>query len=252
MFKFTRLVRTACSECHVIWDSTPDDSGSTRVRLLDIHFQGRYVHGTLVLEVELTEESLDSLLGEIDERIIGHDREDYIFTVYLGRELGYYSDPVSAEDRAEYGASRKDLAGIEASLAKVIGRHQAARGKLAEHALVEYFSKLGYYAERAGAELDAKKVDVVARSASELIYAQSKAGAISKSEMRAVAKNIAQMPNEPPLSKVAAIVAREFPFDSETQRRTLENELGIAIICIQQYQVLAASPEYRLPLSGDA
>jgi hypothetical protein len=96
------------------------------------------------------------------------------------------------------------------------------------------------------------KVDVVARSASEIVFAQSKSGPIALSEMRKIVAAIASLPEEAPLSKLVAIVAREFPLDSEVQRRKLEREFGIAIMCIQQYQVLAASPEYRLPLTGGA
>jgi hypothetical protein len=144
MYKFTRLVRTPQSECQILWRVTPTGDDNERVGSLDIHFENRYIHGTLVLEVELSEEELTLLLEDIDERIVGSDRDDYIFTVYLGRELGYYSDPVSEEDRSYHPPTKKDLAGIEKSLSKVIGRHQSARGKLAEHALVAYFSKLGY------------------------------------------------------------------------------------------------------------
>jgi hypothetical protein len=139
---------------------------------------------------------------------------------------------------------------IRASLAKVIGSHQVARGKLAEHATSAYFESLGYRAKRAGPELDALKIDVVAESESEIVFVQSKLGTISATEMRKVVVAIKGLPRMDKRQVIAALVARTFPKDSEQRRRQLEAELGMPIMCIQTYQVALAIPEYRHALGG--
>jgi hypothetical protein len=249
-FRFHRLVRTATSESYVIWGAQSEPGGKGRVGVLDLHFQGRTTHGTLVLEEGLLEEERDDLLSQIDDQLIESDREDFIYTVYHGREIGYYSDLLSDEDHARQGATQRDIEDIRSSLSQVLGRHQSARGKLAEHAITSYFESLKYKARRAGPELDAQKVDVVAESANEIIYAQSKLGAISSSDIRKVVLSVSMLPVTEGKRTVAALIARSFPSDCEFQRRALEEEFGISVMCIQLYQVTNAVPEYKHPIGG--
>jgi hypothetical protein len=245
MFSFTRLVRTSSSENHVIRRPSDDPEADDNIGSIDLHFEGALVHGTLVLEQPLDEAELESLIDQMTDQLVPTQRDDFIFTAYSGTEIGYYSDSVSEEDRAYYSATKGDVEDIRRSLAKVLGSHQNARGKVAEHAAVAYFQSIGYRAERAGTELDALKIDVVASSDTEVVYVQSKLGAIAASEMRKVVLSVSALPSVEGKQNVVAIVARTFPRDSEYERRKLEQEFGLPVMCVQSYQLAAASPEYR-------
>lgn len=247
-FSFTRLVRTQSSESHVVRRQSTDPNSNDNVGHLDLHFEGRLVHGTLVLEVKLDEDSLGQLIDQTTEQLIPTDRDDFIFTVFVGAEIGFYSDSVSDSDRSLSVATKADLKDVKTTLAKVVGNHQMARGKLAEHAVCAYFESLGYSAQRAGPELDALKIDVIAESDEELVYVQSKLGSIAGSELRKVVSSVAAQPRPDGKLLVAAVVAREFPKDSEKRRRSLESEFGLPVMCIQTYQVGLALPEYRQAL----
>ena len=245
MFSFTRLVRTSSSENHVIRRPSNDPDSNDNIGSIDLHFEGDLIHGTLVLEETLDEAELESLIDQMTDQLVPTQRDDFLFTAYSGTEIGSYSDSVSEEDRSYHSATKGDVADIRRSLAKVIGSHQNARGKVAEHAAVAYFRSIGYNAERAGTELDALKIDVVASSDTEVVYVQAKLGAISASEMRKVVLSVSALPSVEGKQAVVAIVARTFPRDSEYQRRKLEQEFGLPVMCVQSYQLAAASPEYR-------
>lgn len=247
-FSFTRLVRTSNSESHVIRQPTDNPDSNDNVGSLNLHFEGRLIHGTLVLEVQLNEEELDHLIDQMTDQLVPTERDDFIFTVYLGTEIGYYSDSITESERSTHTATKADVDEIRQSLAKVIGNHQLARGKLAEHATCAYFKTLGYTAERAGPSLDAMKIDVVAQSDSEVVYAQTKLGAISSSEMRKIVAAVATFATPDPKQSVVAIIAKTFPRDSEKRRRELEAEFFIPVMCIQTYQIAEAAPEYRQSL----
>lgn len=245
LFSFTRLVRTTSSECHVIRRPSTDPKSNDNIGYLDLHFEGRLVHGTLVLEKPLDETELERLIDQMTDQLVPTERDDFIFTAFIGTEIGYYSDTVTDDERSHYSATKADVADIRKSLAKVIGSHQNARGKVAEHAVVAYFESIGYKAERAGTELDALKIDVVASTDAEVVYVQSKLGSIAASEMRKVVLSVSGLPRIGSKQTVAAIVARTFPKDSEHLRRKLEQEFGLPVMCVQSYQLAAASPEYR-------
>ena len=62
------------------------------------------MHGTLILEVELTDDEVQQLIDQIDEELVQtHDpeREDFLVTVFRGEELGFYSDEYEADDEEE-------------------------------------------------------------------------------------------------------------------------------------------------------
>ena len=59
------------------------------------------MHGTLILEVELTDDEVQQLIDQLDEELVQtHDpeREDFLVTVYRGEELGFYSDEYDSEE----------------------------------------------------------------------------------------------------------------------------------------------------------
>jgi hypothetical protein len=249
-FSYIRLARTESSESYVVWGRRKGSDSKSRIGFLELHFERRVAHGTLIIENELSSEVLGKLISQLDDELVNYEREDFIVSVYLGEEVGYYSDVIGEEERSYQRATRGDLNEIHKTITKVIGRQQAAKGKLAEHAICDYFEKLKYKTKIADSELDAAKVDVVATSEDEILYVQSKVGAVSSSEIRKIVASISNLPKVPGRLASAVIIAREFPMDAELKRRSLETELGINIMYIQLYQVLASVPEYKRALGG--
>lgn len=90
-YRFVRLVRTSGSEIYIAWD------GENRVGQLDLHYAGDIIHGTLILEMEITTTQEEELLTQIDQDVVSSyrpsfDREDFLVTVYRGEEISTYTD----------------------------------------------------------------------------------------------------------------------------------------------------------------
>src|SRR5437868_1866114 len=96
--RFERNVRTESSEIFTVY------GGARRIGRIDLHY-GRYeVHGTLLLDVDLTDDELQQLIDQLDEELVQtHDpeREDFLVTVFKGEELGFYSDEFESEDESD-------------------------------------------------------------------------------------------------------------------------------------------------------
>ena len=75
--RFERTVRTESSEIFAIY------GGARRVGRIDLHYGRFEVHGTLLLEVDLTDDELQQVIDQIDE------------------ELGFYSDEFEADDAVD-------------------------------------------------------------------------------------------------------------------------------------------------------
>jgi len=74
---------------------------NNRLGVVDIHFTTTAVHGTLVLERELDEADLTKLIEQIDEDIVlsaDMPRDDFLVSVYVGKDVGFYSDEYFAEE----------------------------------------------------------------------------------------------------------------------------------------------------------
>ncbi len=72
-----------------------------RLGTVDIHFTTTAVHGTLILERELNEADLTKLIEQIDEDLVlsaDMPRDDFLVSVYVGKDVGFYSDEFFAED----------------------------------------------------------------------------------------------------------------------------------------------------------
>jgi len=96
--RFERAVRTEASEVFTVY------GGARRIGRLDIHYARFEVHGTMLLEVELTDDEIQQLIDQIDEELVQtHDpeREDFLVTVFRGEELGFYSDEYESDDDEE-------------------------------------------------------------------------------------------------------------------------------------------------------
>ncbi len=88
-FNFDRESRTSSSESYII------EMDEEEVGRLDLHFTSSVTYGTLAVVESLTEDEIRSLISEIDERLVlSNDpfREDFMVTVWSGREYGSYSD----------------------------------------------------------------------------------------------------------------------------------------------------------------
>ena len=81
--RFERTVRTEASEIFGIY------GGARRVGRVDLHYGRFEVHGTLLLEVDLT-----------DVQTHDPEREDFLVTVFKAEELGFYSDEYEGDDEA--------------------------------------------------------------------------------------------------------------------------------------------------------
>lgn len=98
--RFERHFRTPYSESYYIMQGSGLQSNS-RLGTIDIHFTTTAVHGTLILERELEEADLSKLIEQIDEDLVlsaDMPRDDFLVSVYIGKDVGFYSDEYFAED----------------------------------------------------------------------------------------------------------------------------------------------------------
>lgn len=97
-YHFERECRTAFSESYVV------EMDGDEVGRIDLHFSPSVIYGTLCVLERQTEEEIRELIGEIDERLVMTTdpfREDFVVTVWAGREAGVYSDEDLEEDGDE-------------------------------------------------------------------------------------------------------------------------------------------------------
>lgn len=89
--RFVRVVRTESSEVFLIWQE------DERLGQVDLHYGWDLIHATLVLEKELTSEQQAELVDLLDQEVVSSHlprftREDFLVTVFWGRELEPFSD----------------------------------------------------------------------------------------------------------------------------------------------------------------
>ena len=97
-YRFERECRTPHSEAYVI---TMNDNRLGRV---DIHFTPSIVYATLCVGGNTTTEEIQDLIDIIDEELVMSAdvaRDDFIVTVYQGREVGVFSDEEFGEEEEE-------------------------------------------------------------------------------------------------------------------------------------------------------
>jgi hypothetical protein len=95
--RLSRVVRTQSSEVYLLWE---DD---TRLGQVDLHFGPDLIHATLMLERELSGEQQADLIDQIDQDVVSSHlprfgREDFLVTVFQGRELEPFSDGPDEDD----------------------------------------------------------------------------------------------------------------------------------------------------------
>jgi hypothetical protein len=97
-FQFDRESRTPSSETYII------EMEDEEVGRIDLHYTNSVTYGTLAVVESLTEEDIRSLISEIDERLVLTNdpfREDFMVTVWTGREYANYSDEDFEEELGE-------------------------------------------------------------------------------------------------------------------------------------------------------
>jgi hypothetical protein len=88
-YQFERECRTPQSESYIV---ELDDEEVGRV---DIHYTNSVAYATLCVPERLTEEDIRELVSEVDERLVlttDPFREDFVVTVWAGRETAVISD----------------------------------------------------------------------------------------------------------------------------------------------------------------
>lgn len=215
-----------------------------RVASFDIHYLN-YAQGTLILERDFTDSELEELIARLDHEIVSSAeyRSDFILSVYRGKEIGFYSDVVTDEQRRYDPVVAKDIEHVSEVIRSALGKSQAARGKLNEYIAVEFFKAVGYVARRAGIEMDHEKVDVIAERDGVKTYVQVKSGRIGDGELRKFMNSVAEIDAHG--EKRAAIVARSFSPMSEFVRTELQAQHGFPLQLFDVGQVLELVPEFK-------
>lgn len=95
---FERQYRTPYSEGYLLLH---DDE---RLGRAELHFTPSVVYCTLLVERELDEDDLMDLIDQIDDEVVRTSsvpRDDFVVTVYHGREVGVYGDEYYDEEGDE-------------------------------------------------------------------------------------------------------------------------------------------------------
>ncbi len=93
--RFERQYRTTHSEGYLVFE------GGDRLGRIELHFTPTVVYGTLVVEREMDEDEVLDLIEQADDELVltaDVPREDFVVSVYQGRDLGTYSDEYFEED----------------------------------------------------------------------------------------------------------------------------------------------------------
>lgn len=98
-YTFEREARTPYSEVFTIEGDDGSDVGR-----VDLHYTPTITYATLCVGEALTEDDVQDLIGQIDERLVMTSdpyREDFIVTVWTGRESGVYSDEDETDEEED-------------------------------------------------------------------------------------------------------------------------------------------------------
>lgn len=97
-YQFEREARTPYSEVFLIENDEGEEVGR-----VDLHYTQSVAYATLCVGEEIDEDGVQELIAQIDERLVMTTdpyREDFVVTVWNGRESGVYSDE-DMEDEEE-------------------------------------------------------------------------------------------------------------------------------------------------------
>jgi hypothetical protein len=94
-YSFERENRTQQSESFVI-EREGDEVGR-----VDLHYAQSTAYATLCVSADFDDGAIEDLIGEIDERLVMSWeplRDDFIVTVWAGREVGVFSETGDDDD----------------------------------------------------------------------------------------------------------------------------------------------------------
>jgi hypothetical protein len=94
-YQFERETRTPNSETFVI-ETNGDEIGR-----VDLHYANSTAYATLCVPADFSDDNIEELIGEIDERLVMSWeplRDDFIVTVWAGREVGVFSETGDDDD----------------------------------------------------------------------------------------------------------------------------------------------------------
>ncbi len=99
-FRLVRLLRTLSSEVYLIWE------GDQRLGQVDIHYADSSVQADLFLEAPLDPEDQEDLLSQLDDDVVSSylpsfERDQFIVTVFVGREVDSFNYPPAGHDIGE-------------------------------------------------------------------------------------------------------------------------------------------------------
>ena len=93
-FQFERELRTPHSESFVVSD------GDGVIGRVDVHYGSDIASATMCVPEDFSENDIQELIAEADERLVTTAqpfREDFVVTVWLGRQAGIYSEEMDDE-----------------------------------------------------------------------------------------------------------------------------------------------------------
>ena len=94
-YEFQRESRTPYSEALII------SADGVEIGRVDLHYGLDIVNATLCVPDTFAEDDVHELIGEIDDRLVltaEPYREDFVVTVWLGRQAGVYSEEFDDEE----------------------------------------------------------------------------------------------------------------------------------------------------------
>jgi hypothetical protein len=103
---FERQFRTPYSEGYYLKNDAGDKVGR-----VDLHFASDVVYATLIVEVDTSEDDVLDLIEQVDEELVltaDCPRDDFLVTVYRGKDLGFYSDDYFGDEDEEDGKDEED------------------------------------------------------------------------------------------------------------------------------------------------
>ncbi len=94
-YHFERETRTSQSEAFVI------EANGEEIGRVDLHYAASTAYATLCVPTDFSDDDIEELIGEIDERLVMSWeplRDDFIVTVWSGREVGVFSESGDDDD----------------------------------------------------------------------------------------------------------------------------------------------------------
>jgi hypothetical protein len=99
-FNFEREARTPQSEAFII------ESDGEEIGRVDLHYSNATAYATLCVPSDFVDQQIEELIGEIDERLVMSWeplRDDFVVTVWSGREVGVFSESGDDDDEDDDG-----------------------------------------------------------------------------------------------------------------------------------------------------